>query len=69
MLTVSEADAFATCRRLARTEGFLVGVSAGAAACAALRVAQREQSRGQLIVCVLADRGERYLSVDGLYDV
>lgn len=68
MLTVSEADAFQACRTLARTEGILVGISSGAVAHAARVLASRPESAGQLIVCVLADRGERYLSVDGLFD-
>jgi cysteine synthase A len=65
---VSESEAFEMCRRLARTEGLLVGISSGAAAHAALEIARREQYRDQVIVCILADTGERYLSVEGLWD-
>jgi len=68
ILLVSEPEAFATCRALARREGLLVGISSGAVCHAALQLARREAHRDQLIVCVLADRGERYLSVEGLFD-
>jgi cysteine synthase A len=64
---VSEAEAFAMCRRLARQEGLLVGISSGAAVHAALRVA-RDWAHDQVIVCVLPDTGQRYLSVEGLFD-
>jgi cysteine synthase A len=65
---VSEAEAFAMCRRIARQEGLLVGISSGATAHAALEIAKR--SKGELsIVCVFADTGQRYLSVEGLFDV
>ena len=65
---VSEAQAFACCRELARSEGILVGISSGAVAHAARTVAARQEHRGQVVVCVLADTGQRYLSVDGLFD-
>ena len=68
MITASEADAFAACRRLATEEGILVGISSGAVAHAARAVASRSENAGKLIVCVLADRGERYLSVAGLFN-
>jgi len=65
---VSEAEAFETCRRLARTEGILVGISSGAATFAAMEIAKREENAGKVIVCILADTGQRYLSVEGLFE-
>lgn len=65
---VSEADAFETCRRLARSEGLLVGISSGAVVTAASRLAAAPDTAGKTIVCILADTGQRYLSVDGLFD-
>ena len=67
ILLVSEAAAFAMCRRLAREEGLLVGISSGASVQAALTVAQRPANRDKVIVCVLCDTGQRYLSVEGLF--
>jgi len=67
IVLVSEADAFGTCRELARTEGILVGISSGASVCAALRLAREPRHAGQVIVCMLCDSGERYLSVEGLF--
>jgi cysteine synthase A len=64
---VSEAEAFAMCRRIAREEGLLVGISSGATAHAALEIAKRTDGE-QVIVCVFADTGQRYLSVDGLFE-
>ncbi|MCU0307837.1 MAG: cysteine synthase A [Thermoleophilia bacterium] len=58
----SADDAFQTARRLAREEGILVGISAGANLWAALQVAGRPESRGKVVVTFLCDTGERYLS-------
>jgi len=64
VLTVTTADAKETTRRLAAEEGILAGISSGAAVCAALRVAEREEMRDRLIVAIVPDTGERYLSTD-----
>jgi cysteine synthase A len=69
IVLVSEEDAFRTCRELARSEGILVGISSGASVCAALRLARDPAYAGQTVVCMLCDSGERYLSVEGLFDV
>lgn len=63
VLTVGNDEAFDMSRRLAREEGLLVGISAGAAVAAAIRLAQRSEYRGKHIVALLPDTGERYLSV------
>lgn len=64
IIPVDAASAREAARRLAREEGLLVGISSGAAAWAALQVAGREESRGCLVVVILPDTGERYLSTD-----
>jgi cysteine synthase A len=67
ILQVSNDEAAAMARRLAREEGILCGISSGAAAHAAIEVARREESAGKMIVVILPDTGERYLSTD-LFD-
>ena len=62
IITVTNEDSGAVARRLAREEGILSGISCGGAMWAALEVARRQDSRGKLIVVVLPDTGERYLS-------
>ena len=62
IMTVRDEEAAAMCRLLARTEGMLVGLSSGAAAHAAFRLARQAQFQGQRIVTVFPDSGERYLS-------
>jgi cysteine synthase A len=64
IIQVSDADAYATSKELAKTEGLLVGISAGANLYAAQQVAQREENRGKVIVTILCDTGERYLSTN-----
>jgi cysteine synthase A len=64
VIPVQEADAAQMTRRLAREEGILVGISSGAAAWAAVKVASRPDNAGKMVVVVLPDTGERYLSTD-----
>jgi cysteine synthase A len=62
IVRVTNEDAINTARRVARTEGILVGISAGAAVWAALQIAGRKENAGKTIVVILPDSGERYLS-------
>lgn len=62
VIKVSNEDAGITARRLAREEGILAGISGGAALWAGLEVAKRSENKGKLVVVVLPDTGERYLS-------
>lgn len=64
IIPIEDEEAKRTARRLAREEGILAGISSGAAATAALRVAARPENAGKLIVVILPDTGERYLSTD-----
>jgi cysteine synthase len=69
VITVSDDEAIAYGRRLAREEGLLSGISSGAALCAAIRVAQRQENKGRLIVMIQPSFGERYLSTPLFQDL
>jgi cysteine synthase A len=62
IVTVEEADAMDTARRMAKEEGVFAGISSGAAVWAAIQVGKREENRGKTIVVILPSTGERYLS-------
>ena len=62
VLTVTEEEAYAAGRQIARSEGYLVGISSGAALSAAIRVARRPEYAGKTVVVLLPDTGDRYLS-------
>lgn len=62
ILTVENDDAFATGKAIARSEGVLVGISSGAAVYAATQLAKRPENKGKVIVALLPDTGDRYLS-------
>ncbi|MFA4889614.1 MAG: cysteine synthase A [Candidatus Omnitrophota bacterium] len=64
IIRVSNTDAFETSRRLAKEEGILAGISSGAAVFVSLQVARRKENKGKLIVVILPDTGERYLSTE-----
>ncbi len=64
VIRVGNGDAMGMSRRLAKEEGILAGISSGAAAFAAVQVAKRPENRGKLIVVILPDTGERYLSTE-----
>jgi cysteine synthase A len=62
IIQVTNENAGATARRLAKEEGILAGISSGAATWAAIEVAKRPENKGKLIVVIIPDTGERYLS-------
>ena len=62
IIPVTEQDAYAAGRAIAQKDGFLVGISSGAAAWAAAQVAARPENAGKLVVVLLPDTGDRYLS-------
>ena len=62
ILTVKDEDAYKTGRMMAHKEGMLVGISSGASVYAAMQLAKREENKGKMIVAILPDTGERYLS-------
>ncbi|WP_414544514.1 cysteine synthase A [Nostoc sp. CCY0012] len=69
VISVTDDEAIAYGRRLAREEGLLSGISSGAALCAAIRVAQRPENEGRLIVMIQPSFGERYLSTPLFQDL
>ncbi|PSB48864.1 cysteine synthase A [Cyanosarcina cf. burmensis CCALA 770] len=69
VIAVTDEEAIAYSRRLAKEEGLLSGISSGAALCAAIRVAQRSENKGKLIVTILPSFGERYLSTPLFQDL
>ncbi|MCC5659264.1 cysteine synthase A [Nostoc sp. XA010] len=69
VITVTDEEAIAYSRRLAKEEGLLSGISSGAALCAAIRVAQRQENKGRLIVMIQPSFGERYLSTPLFQDL
>jgi cysteine synthase len=62
VIVVEDEEAFAAARRLARKEGILAGISSGAAVHAALTVAKPKESAGRVVVVILADSAERYVT-------
>ena len=62
IVTVENEEAYEMGRKMAREEGVLVGISAGAAVCAAVKVGKRPENHGRNVVALLPDTGERYLS-------
>lgn len=68
IVTVKDEDAARTMLRLAREEGILAGISSGAATWAALEIAKKEENAGKLIVVILPDTGERYLSTEWIFE-
>ena len=67
VITVTDEDAGIMARRLAKEEGIVAGISSGAAVWAAVEVAKRPENKGKLIVVVLPDTGERYLTTPGFF--
>jgi cysteine synthase A len=64
IVTIEDEAAFDGMRTLAKTQGLLVGISSGAAFSAALQLAREEENKGKMIVAILPDTGERYLSMN-----
>lgn len=67
VMGIKDDEAFSATRELAMTEGLLAGISSGAALCAARRLAERPEYEGRIIVVLMPDGGERYLSTEGLF--
>jgi cysteine synthase A len=69
ILTVETSDAIEVTRRLIREEGILCGISSGAIVAGALKVAARPENKGKLLVAIIPDTGERYLSTPTYADL
>ncbi|MFN3699434.1 MAG: pyridoxal-phosphate dependent enzyme, partial [Dictyoglomus sp.] len=67
IIKVKEEDAIETTKKLIKEEGILCGISSGAACFAGLQVAKREENKGKIVVVILPDTGERYISTE-LFD-
>lgn len=64
IITIEKEEAYQACRDVAKMEGLLIGISSGAALCAAKRLAEKNENKGKNIVVIFPDSGERYLSTD-----
>ncbi|MCE7742729.1 MAG: cysteine synthase A [Candidatus Heimdallarchaeota archaeon] len=67
IVLIKQEEAYNMCKRLAKSEGILVGISSGAVCTAAEKIAIEPENKGRTIVTILADTGQRYLSVEGLF--
>lgn len=68
IMLVKESDAFAMCRKIAKDEGVLVGITSGAVACVLEQLGRLPENKGKTIVGIFADSGERYLSIEDLFE-
>jgi len=68
IVTVTDIDAYSMTKRLAKEEGLLCGISSGAALCAAVKIANRQENKKKTIVVILPDTGERYLSILDIFE-
>lgn len=64
VVTITTQDAYATCKSIARTEGLLVGITSGSSVFVATQLAKKPENKGKIIVALLPDNGERYLSTN-----